>query len=149
VEWNTAGGGVPVGPAGPIQAHFWISVLFAQEVVVNGSFESGVDPGMGTQLNSPDSTTITGWTVDSGNVDYIGGNRWTAGDGARCLDLSGVNAGSIKQTLSSLNIGQLYRLTFLMAGNNEQDPGLKQMRVHIGSYTQDFQFNSSGHSTNN
>jgi choice-of-anchor C domain-containing protein len=118
------------------------------ELIVNGSFETGTDPGVFTTLNSVDSTTIAGWTVDTGNIDYIG-TRWTAGDGARCLDLSGVSAGSIKQTLSCLTTGIAHRLTFLMAGNPEAGAGVKHLRVHIGAFSQDFTFDSSGKSTSN
>jgi choice-of-anchor C domain-containing protein len=116
------------------------------QIVRNGSFENGSSPGSSTQLNSVDSSSINEWTVDTGNIDYIG-TRWTAGDGSRCLDLSGSDAGSIKQTLSCLITGETYRLTFLMAGNPEALAGVKDLRVHIGGSSQDFAFDSSGHST--
>src|SRR5687767_6400442 len=74
----------------------------AQNLVVNGSFEMGTDPNTGAGQNigvtAPDSTTIFGWTLSSGTVDYVG-SRWVAGDGVRCLDLSGTSAGSISQTV--------------------------------------------------
>jgi hypothetical protein len=55
------------GIAGPIDAAHAVSVI-------NGSFELGTDPGSSfATVNAGDSTTITGWTVDSGSVDYIGG----------------------------------------------------------------------------
>src|SRR5207247_3035967 len=44
------------------------------DLVVNGSFELGIDPGPGgIQINAPDSTSITAWTVVSGNIDYVTG----------------------------------------------------------------------------
>ena len=49
---------------------------------VNGSFEVGSAPGSFTELSAGNSTTITGWTVSSGTVDYIG-TYWPAADGDR------------------------------------------------------------------
>src|SRR5947209_17274027 len=92
--------------------------------IVNGSFEIGTDPGTSANLTAPDSTTIQGWSVISGTIDYIG-SRWTAGDGTRCLDLSGVSAGAIRQTVTGFVPGQAYELSFLMAGNPESGPTIK------------------------
>src|SRR5215469_5456883 len=84
--------------------------------LVNGSFELGLNPGSSINLVAVDSTTITGWTVKTGSIDYIG-SRWQAADGNRCLDLSGTDAGSISQTVSNFTIGGQYRLSFELAGN--------------------------------
>ncbi|HEY0552320.1 MAG TPA: choice-of-anchor C family protein [Verrucomicrobiae bacterium] len=131
-----------------ISATFLILVSGIQaQIVRNGSFESGSDPGTSAELTSVDSSSINHWIVDSGTIDYIG-TRWTAGDGSRCLDLTGSSAGSVKQTLSCLVTGETYRLTFLMAGNPEIG-GAKNLRVHIGNSSQDFSFDSSGKSTSN
>ena len=46
-------------------------------LILNGSFESGVSPGSFVTLNAGDSTSLTDWTVKSGNIDYIG-SYWTA-----------------------------------------------------------------------
>lgn len=133
--------------SGPALDCVSVQQLTASTCLANGSFESGTSPGSSTQINSVNSTSVTSWTVDTGNIDYVG-TRWTAGDGARCIDLSGSSTGSIAQTVSCLNPGDSYRLAFLMAGNPE-DQGVKNMRVHIGAYTQDFAFNSTGKSTSN
>ena len=62
--------------------------------LTNGSFETGtyVDNGSGfEQLNAGD-TSLTGWTVDSGSVDWIG-TYWPAQDGSMSIDMSGAYAG--------------------------------------------------------
>src|SRR5439155_1173978 len=120
-------------------------------LVVNGSFELGTDPDISTQVDAPNSTTITGWVVESGNIDYIG-TRWTAGEGNRCLDLSGTTVGTISQLISGLTPGQAYRVSFLMAGNPElipPFPAVKQLRASIGSASQDYSFDTSGFSGSN
>jgi len=120
-------------------------------LVVNGSFELGTDPGISSEVDAPDSTTITGWSVESGSIDYIG-TRWMAGDGSRCLDLSGTSAGTISQQISGLTRGQTYRLSFLMAGNPElipQLPAVKQLRATVGSISQEYSFDATGFSPAN
>src|SRR2546421_3026708 len=60
------------------------------QTVVNGSFETGATPPFGGAfIPAPDSTSIPGWTVQSGSVDYIGSDTWQAADGSRSLDMSG------------------------------------------------------------
>ncbi len=117
------------------------------QTVLNGSFETGLDPNTGVGLNigmtAPDNTTIFGWTVSSGTVDYIGG-RWVAGEGARSLDLSGVSAGSIFQTVGGLTPGVAYELSFLMAANPDGGAPTKGMQVDIGGVSQSFSATQTG-----
>jgi choice-of-anchor C domain-containing protein len=110
------------------------------QFIFNGSFETGVDPGGDLQINSVDSVSITGWTVATGNIDYVGPERWVAGDGSRCLDLSGVDAGSIQQVVNGFTPGNQYQLSFLLAGNPEQPPYPKHLRVVLGAVVQDYVF---------
>jgi choice-of-anchor C domain-containing protein len=95
--------------------------------LVNGSFESGANPGSFASLNGGDSTSITGWTVGGGvnSVDYIG-SYWTASDGTRSLDLNGLVAGSISQTFDVVS-GQTYRVSFDLAGNPVGGPEFKTL----------------------
>ena len=116
--------------------------------VANGSFELGIDPGISTDVSGPNSTSITGWTVESANVDYIG-SRWTAGDGVRCLDLSGTDAGTISQMIAGLTPGQAYRLSFLMAANPEVATYTAQLRATIGDVSSEFTFSQPGITTAN
>ncbi len=117
-------------------------------LVSNGSFEQGVNPGISADVSSPNSTSITGWTVESGNIDYIG-SRWTAGDGVRCLDLSGTDAGTISQMIEGLTPGQAYRLSFLMAANPEVASYTARLRAAIGDASSEFTFNQPGITTVN
>lgn len=117
----------------------------SSNLVVNGSFELGVNPGNTLPLSAIDSQTIAGWIVQSGSIDYIG-TRWTAGDGFRSVDLSGTGVGSIQQVVSGLRVGGIYRLSFLLAGNPELGPTIKQVRANIGGATRDFSFDITGRS---
>ncbi len=107
------------------------SLQAAENLLANGSFELGQDPGGSTQLDAG-STGLDGWIIDSGNLDYIG-NRWVAADGGRCLDLSGSVAGTISQEIRGLSPGQRYRLSFQMAANPEAPPPTTDLLVSIGA----------------
>lgn len=100
--------------------------------ITNGSFETGVTPGTFTTLGSVDSTSITGWTVGSGNIDYIG-SYWQASDGNRSLDLTGVKKGSIFTTITDLMVGTAYKLYFDMSGNPDGEPASKKMDVTLAT----------------
>jgi choice-of-anchor C domain-containing protein len=122
------------------------SVVEAQDLI-NGSFEVGLDPNVGSGQNlgmtAPDSITVTGWTVSSGTVDYIG-DRWVAGEGARCIDLSGTSAGSISQTIGGFTPGLTYEVRFLMAANPEGGSPTKSLQVGIGNTAEVFSFTGQG-----
>ena len=95
----------------------------------NGSFETGAyaDNGSGfEQLDVPD-TSIDGWSVDSGSVDWVG-TYWTAPDGAMSVDFSGADAGSLSQTFDT-TIGNTYTVAFLLSGNPAGPPSLKTLEV--------------------
>jgi choice-of-anchor C domain-containing protein len=111
--------------------------------VVNGSFEKGLDPGISANLTAVDATTIKGWTVESGTVDYIG-TRWVARDGKRCLDLTGLSAGTIFQNVSGFRVGQHYRLSFLIAANPEGGGGMKTLQASIAGKEEIFSFDGTG-----
>ena len=108
----------------------------------NGSFETGtyVDGGFGfEQLNAGD-TSITGWTVDAGSVDWIGA-YWPAQDGSMSIDMSGADAGTISQTLAT-TIGNNYTVSFFLSGNPVGAPTVKTLDVSAtgaaaASYTYD------------
>src|SRR4051812_33981597 len=51
----------------------------AKNLLVNGSFEDGPDPGPFMPLDEKD-TQIKGWTVINGQIDYIG-TYWQAAEG--------------------------------------------------------------------
>lgn len=101
-------------------------------LVLNGSFEdSSINPGSFTTLNAG-STAITGWTISSGSVDYIG-TYWTAQDGSRSLDLDGNAPGGIQASQSIATIvGQQYLVSFWMAANPDGGPNPKTVDVSFG-----------------
>lgn len=117
--------------------------------IVNGGFEQGTDPnangGDNIGLFAPDASSLDGWVVSSGTVDYIG-SRWAAGEGVRSLDLSGVTTGTIYQTVTGFTPGMAYRLSFLLAGNPEGGPSVKTARVGVGSSFADYSFDTTGYS---
>ncbi len=102
----------------------------ADPAIVNGSFETGTSPGVYTQLSAVDSVSITGWTVSSGTVDYIG-TYWQAADGVRSLDLNGSSAGAVRQAFATV-VGTTYKVTFRMSGNPGGGVGTRTMTADVG-----------------
>ena len=129
----------------------WVAALslghadLRAQTVINGSFESGVPifPNSNIGLYSPDSTSVTGWTVAGGTVDYIG-SLWAAGDGNRSLDLSGVSAGTLTQLINGFILGGTYRLEFLLAGNPSGGGDIKSVVASLGANSQTFSINRTG-----
>jgi choice-of-anchor C domain-containing protein len=124
-----------------------IPLSAAQAVtVVNGSFEQGLaNIGAYTTINSVDTTSITGWTVATGSVDYIG-TYWQAADGSRSLDMSGNGPGSITQTINGLTGGQQYKVSFDLAGNTDGTPTTKTLSVTAGVGSTSYNFSTIGDS---
>lgn len=127
-----------------------IVVIFAgssaRAALINGSFETGTDPGSYTTLN-PGATDITGWII-TGQIDYIG-TYWQASDGNRSLDLTGLSAGSIQQDIDTV-IGTTYIVTFDMAGNPDGLPNIKQLALEaVGVDAQTFNFDVTGCTSSN
>ena len=120
-----------------------------QAQITNGSFETGTSPGSTfTTLYAGDSTTITGWTVNTGSVDYIGG-YWNASDGSRSLDMDGLTPASISTTLSTV-AGQTYEVLFDIAGNSDGPPLIKSLNVSVDSagsvlQQQQYSYTLAGH----
>ncbi|SNS79267.1 choice-of-anchor C domain-containing protein [Sphingomonas laterariae] len=95
-------------------------------LIVNGSFETGTtNPASGgfSTLASGDST-ITGWTVSSGSVDWING-YWDAFDGTHSVDLAGSVPGAIEQTFATV-AGQTYTVDYYLSGNPDGGDIAKQ-----------------------
>ena len=96
----------------------------------NGSFEGGVLLNPQFTTLSIGDTAITGWTVSSGSIDYIG-EYWVASEGARSIDLNGSGPGAISQTFDT-KPGAAYQVTFDIAGNPEGAPVMKALVVSEG-----------------
>jgi choice-of-anchor C domain-containing protein len=116
----------------------------AVNLIQNGSFESGLNPGGVFNTLSSGDTSIDFWTV-GGSIDYIHG-YWPAQDGNRSLDLNGSDAlGSVKQDFNVVNGGK-YTVSFWLAGNPDGPPTIKQVGVDVNGGFQTFTFDSSGSS---
>ncbi|UCG15422.1 MAG: choice-of-anchor C family protein [Phycisphaerales bacterium] len=109
----------------------------------NGSFEEGpLSVGAYLPLN-PGDTSITGWVVTRGQIDYVG-TEWTAASGVRAIDLDGTpGPGGIAQTFQT-TAGQAYTVTFAFSGNPICGDAVKQMRVEAAGATQDYSFDTTG-----
>lgn len=120
--------------------------VYAAPVNTNSSFEDGINPGAFTQLLAGDITSIDGWTVVSGSVDYIG-TYWVSSDGSRSLDMTGSNGqpGAVSQTFTTV-AGHTYEVTFDLAGNPFCAPTIKTLQVDAGGAPQTYTFNVTGHS---
>jgi choice-of-anchor C domain-containing protein len=120
------------------------SALAAIAGFTNGSFESGDyhNGGLGFEKLDAPSTAITGWTVTSGNIDWIG-TYWRAQDGAMSLDLNGTEPGAITQTLAT-TIGSTYFVSFHLSGNPNGGPVVKTLTVSAtGAAPADYTFDTS------
>lgn len=118
-------------------------------LLVNGSFESGPyingAPG-GYVTCGLNDARITGWIVTDDNVDHVGSTFFQPSDGARSIDLNGLQPGALAQTFAT-SPGATYLVTFDMAGNPGAAPTVKTMRVSAAGSFADFNFNISGKST--
>lgn len=130
------------------------SPLLAQRpasLLLNGSFEEG--PGPRAFLNlAGGSTLIPGWVVTGEGVDLVGAGYWTSSDGAYAIDLDGSARsrttppyvqGGIAQTFAT-RPGARYRVSFDLAGNPNQPPTIKPMRLSAAGQSEDFSFDASG-----
>lgn len=90
--------------------------VHAQQII-NGSFEESNPVVDGGFVVFPFGKTITGWNV-GGSVEIIHFSYWPAASGARSVDMSGFNAGTLSQTIETVP-GVTYSVTFDMSGNPE------------------------------
>ncbi len=111
----------------------------------NASFETGTyfDNGSGfEQLNAGD-TSIDGWTVDAGSVDWVG-TYWPAQDGSMSIDMSGLEPGTLSQTFAT-TIGGTYSVSFYLSGNPAGPPAVKTLDVSAtGGTVSSYSFDASG-----
>jgi len=117
------------------------------DLIVNGSFEEGTDPGeQGWKPLDKGSKDIKGWEVTRGQIDYLS-SYWEHADGKRSIDLHGSPGyGGIKQTFKTKK-GQKYRLTFALAGNPVGTTAEKKLGVKVGDKEEEFLFNTEGKTT--
>jgi len=139
-----------------ITGFFLLGVLLAParaNLITNGSFETGtfVPNQWGWQTLYTNDPSIPGWTIGPGCIDYIG-PYWTAAQGSRSIDLSGDGSqGTIWQSFPSTP-GQLYRVSFALAGNPDAQPRTTRIRIWVDDPAvtyRDFDFVVNGQSQSN
>lgn len=119
-----------------------VGVASAAPLNSNGSFETGVDPGVFTTLIAGDTTSITDWTVSAGTIDYIG-TYWTASEGTDSLDLTGYSAGAVSKTFATV-VGRTYKVTFDLAGNPAGGSTVMGLTVDAGAAPTLYAFDTTG-----
>ena len=97
-------------------------------LIQNGSFEQGIDPGSFTTV-MPTEGNITSWIVGGNSVDYIG-SYWQASNGTRSIDIAGNGPGTLSQSFN-IQAGQLYRVSFDIAGNPDK-ASTKYLDLKVG-----------------
>jgi choice-of-anchor C domain-containing protein len=116
----------------------------ADPVLINGSFELGPPIPTNDIDIAAGFTGIPGWTVFGGSIDYLG-PPWNVSEGQRAVDLDGRDAtfSGIAQTFAT-SIGEAYIVRFDLSGNPQGGPLIKQARVTVDSFTQDYAFDAEG-----
>ena len=107
-------------------------------MVTNGDFNDFGTAGGGPfeTIAAPNSTTIAGWTVSGGSVDWIHG-YWPGSSNVLSdysVDLSGLAQGTIQQVITGLVFNQWYNLTFDVAINFDR-PAPQPLQFTLGSAT--------------
>jgi choice-of-anchor C domain-containing protein len=117
--------------------------------ITNGSFESGpvVPDGQFITLNAGDGS-VTGWTINSGSIDYIQG-YWQAADGTHSLDLNGLSAATISQLVTGLTLNTSYTVSFYLSGNPDAGPTNKTLDVTASAGSQSYLYTIGANTRSN
>ena len=103
----------------------------ATNLVVNGSFELGVDPAGESQLFAGDTTSLTGWKILATGVNYADNTAWDAADGSRSLELNGSgDRGGVLQRVNGFTKGYRYQLKFNVSAN-PFDPAVRPKPARV------------------
>jgi len=118
-----------------------LTVASQANLVLNGSFEAGgfVPNGQDTMDLAPGSTAITGWTVTTANLAWIGpANPFglTASAGSYFLDLSGYHDnqpyGGVAASAAIATVsGQRYRVTFDLGSDYNYNTASPSVEVSV------------------
>jgi choice-of-anchor C domain-containing protein len=117
----------------------------------NGSVELGSPQPPAGGFNelfagTPDATDITGWTVTSGSIDWMGANSFQASDGIHDIDLSGAGPGALSQTFDTV-LGTTYRVLFDLSGNPQGGPSTKTLTASAAGTSSLFSYDLVAHGT--
>ncbi len=108
---------------------------YSRDIVADGLFREGANPGTYTLVSAGNS--IGNWTVESGNVGYIGTHWASSPMGGRTIDLNGPDPGTIAQNLTTI-AGKQYQIIFAMTGNWEAETSMKSLQLSAGGQAQNF-----------
>ena len=100
-------------------------------LIVNGGFEADNFGGSYTTLSSG----LTGWTIDYGSIDGIGG-YWQAAEGKNSIDLFGNSRGQISQVINTV-IDTEYTVSYYQAFNPDYTDDSRKLKLDISSDTPD------------
>lgn len=115
----------------------------AAATIVNGGFEApGSFSGSYMTLHAG-SSDLSGWAIESGSIDLIN-TLWQHSEGQYSIDLSGQGPGVISTSLTGLQAGSSYALSFDMAANPDGRPSDKALQVDVAGLSQMFASTSSG-----
>lgn len=141
-----------------ILGSFSMLVFAAPSAINSGSFDKGTDPGVSTTVYHGEFN-MENWSVDSGNIDYVG-TYWKTANQSRSIDLNGLKAGSISQSFQTTK-GEVYAVTFNLSGNpdsvsNKSDsywsPSKKELIVSVNNLQSkvfDYDINTKKNSLSN
>jgi type IV pilus assembly protein PilA len=103
----------------------------ALELVADGSFETPVASSPFSTFYAP--TALGPWTLASGSIDLIY-DYWPGADGRQSVDLSGLTAGLLTQSLAT-TVGKTYNIALLVAANADCAPATKQLAIQWNGTT--------------
>ncbi|MDP9264246.1 MAG: choice-of-anchor C family protein [Acidobacteriota bacterium] len=104
-----------------------------ENLVANGGFDQGADPGGFKTFKKGDK--FPGWTITKGSIDQIG-SYFKCAHG-RCLDMNGNELGAIRQTLAT-EAGKKYEVSFLLSVNPQCGGPKKALRVSAAGDAKSF-----------
>jgi choice-of-anchor C domain-containing protein len=116
-----------------------VGALEQFNLVTDGSFETQVAGQEFARAYAP--SVWGGWMITAGSVDIING-YWNASQGMQSVDLAGISAGTIQQSIPNA-FGTQYRLSFDLSGNPDGPDGaaaLKRVSVSFGGVSRVFEF---------
>lgn len=122
----------------------------AVPTLLNGSFDQSAPNGCASA-----TTSLYGWTVESGNLDIDSATSWCSGitpaDGTHFIDLLGSNLPATISQQVATQVGIQYVLSFWFGGNSQwqyfgypNDSAIKSMRVSAGSESDIFSVDTAG-----
>ena len=122
-----------------------LSMPAMAQSIMNPSYEVGPATTNWSRVNLGE-TSIEGWVVSAGNIDYIG-SMWAAADGSRSVELNGDVPGAISQSFSTI-AGREYVVQFALSGN-WSGAAVKRLLLTAGDESAEFSVAIAGFSAQN